>query len=116
MDKIQLVDGLCELKRVERSDLVDTPDYNSSKKTIDSDTDKNSEQQNVSTSEGYKVNIELMVHPGYPSDSGDQGCGSGADEFACSSARKHELDTLRSKQLFEWYVTESITLISRCTD
>ena len=119
-----MMDDFCKLKEVKGSYSVDTPNCNSIKNTIDSGTgsvssDKlgtNSEQQNVSTSEGYKVVVELMVHPSYPSDSGDPGCGSGADEFACSSARKHELDILSSKQILEWYVTEDITLISRHTD
>ena len=118
-----VVDDYSKLKRDEGSYSMDTPNCNSIK-TIDSGTgsvlsdklDTNSEQQNASTSEGYKVVVELMVHPGYPSDSGDPGCGSGADEFACSSARKHELDILGSKPIMEWYVTEDITPISRCTD
>ena len=119
-----VVEDFSKLKEVEGSYSVHTPNCNSIKKTIDSGTgsvssDKlgtDSEQQNVSTSEGCKVVVELMVHPGYPSDSGDPGCGSGADDFACSSARKHELDILSSKQILEWHVTENITLISRCTD
>ena len=112
-----VVDDFCKLKQIEGSYSADRPNCNFMKKTIDSDKlGTDSEQQNASTSEGYKVVVELMVHPGYPSDSGDPGCGSGADEFACSSARKHELDILSSKQILEWYVTEDITLISRCTD
>ena len=112
-----VVDDFCKLKQVEGSYSVDTPNCNSIKKTIDNDKlGADLEQQNVNTSEGYKVVVELMVHPGYPSDSGDPGCGSGADEFACSSARKHELDILSSKQMLEWHVTEDITLISRCSD
>ena len=119
-----VVDDFCELKQVGRSYSVDTPNCNSIKKTIDNDSgnvlkDKlgaNSEQQNASTSERYKVVVELMVHPGYPSNSGDPGCGSGADEFACSSARKHELDILSSKQILEWHIKKDITLTSRCTD
>ena len=119
-----VVDDFCKLKQVEGSYSMDTPNCNSVKKTIDSDTgsvssDKlgtNSKQQNVSSSEEYKIVVELMVHPGYPSDSGDPGCGSGADDFACSSSRTHELDILSSKQMLEWHVTEDITLISRCTD
>ena len=119
-----MVDNFCELKQVGRSYSVDTPNCNSIKKTIDNGggnvlkdkLDTNSEQQNVSTSERYKVVLELMVHPGYPSNPGDRGCGSGADEFACSSARKHELDILSSKQILEWHIKNDITLTARSTD
>ena len=59
------------------------------------------------------VTVELMVHPGYPSEADDLGCGTGADDFACSPARKHELDVLTCKSMLEWYKEQDISLVSQ---
>ena len=60
------------------------------------------------------VTLELMVHPGYQSKSADLGCGAGADEFACSPARDHELRVISSQHLLDWYQDQGITLVPSC--
>ena len=42
---------------------------------------------------------EFMVHPGYPCVGNQGGCGSGPDDFACSTEREHELNVLCNPEL-----------------
>ena len=80
---------------------------------VERETHSNCRRTNGSTEHSKTISVELMVHPGYPSSSQDLGCGSGADEFACSSARKHELDILSSKRMLEWLNKENIIPVSQ---
>lgn len=43
---------------------------------------------------GPPLSAELMVHPGYPSNPQEGGCGQGPDDFSQSAERQHELDVL----------------------
>ncbi|MFT7805043.1 UPF0249 protein ydjC-like [Arapaima gigas] len=54
--------------------------------------------------------VELMVHPGYPSDPQQGGCGEGPDSFSQSLDRQHELDTLMDPELLNFYTQEQIQL------
>ncbi|XP_036382692.1 carbohydrate deacetylase [Megalops cyprinoides] len=56
------------------------------------------------------ITMELMVHPGYPSDPQQGGCGQGPDDFSQSSDRQHELDTLTDPRLLAFYKQERIQL------
>ncbi|KAJ8286204.1 hypothetical protein GJAV_G00035750 [Gymnothorax javanicus] len=56
------------------------------------------------------ITVELMVHPGYPSDPNQGGCGEGPDEFSQSQERRHELDTLMDPQLQAFYKQERVLL------
>ncbi|XP_023694743.1 carbohydrate deacetylase isoform X2 [Paramormyrops kingsleyae] len=56
------------------------------------------------------VTVELMVHPGYPSDPQQGGCGQGPDSFSQSAERQHELETLMDPQLLAFYKQEQIQL------
>lgn len=57
--------------------------------------------------------VELMTHPGYPCvNDRALGCGIGADDFAKSADRKHELDLLTSPEMLNFYQINSIHLIS----
>lgn len=50
--------------------------------------------------------IEFMVHPGYPSNGKDGGCGAGPDEFSRSTDRQYELGVLKSvefRKMLEYY-------------
>ncbi|XP_034025643.1 carbohydrate deacetylase [Thalassophryne amazonica] len=49
------------------------------------------------------VTAELMVHPGYPSDPHEGGCGEGPDDFSCSVDRLHEVNVLRDPNLLAFY-------------
>ncbi|XP_068167052.1 carbohydrate deacetylase isoform X2 [Antennarius striatus] len=49
------------------------------------------------------VTAELMVHPGYPSDAHEGGCGEGPDSFSQSADRQHELDVLTQPSLLAFY-------------
>ncbi|ESO03991.1 hypothetical protein HELRODRAFT_79617 [Helobdella robusta] len=56
---------------------------------------------------------ELMAHPGYPcTDPTRGGCGEGADQFAQSTDRLHELNVLNSTSLKQFYRDNNIHLIS----
>ena len=62
-----------------------------------------------SDSESY----ELMVHPGYRCR-GVGGCGpEGADDFARSIDREHELGVVTSDVLLQFYVQQQFLLIDR---
>ncbi|XP_018584172.1 carbohydrate deacetylase isoform X1 [Scleropages formosus] len=56
------------------------------------------------------ITVELMVHPGYPSDPQQGGCGEGPDSFSQSLDRQHELDTLMDPKLLNFYRQEQIQL------
>ncbi|KAL6113886.1 ydjc [Pungitius sinensis] len=58
------------------------------------------------------VTAELMVHPGYPSQPLDGGCGEGPDDFSCSADRQHELSVLRDPALQALYRREGVQLCS----
>ena len=58
------------------------------------------------------VVCELMVHPGYKGIIGYGGCGEGADWFACSDDREHELRILKSPLLKEYLRTNNIKVCS----
>ncbi|KAJ8391739.1 hypothetical protein AAFF_G00086890 [Aldrovandia affinis] len=56
------------------------------------------------------VTVELMVHPGYPSEPHQGGCGQGPDDFSRSPERRHELDTLRDPRLLAFYAQQRVQL------
>ncbi|KAM4607710.1 carbohydrate deacetylase [Polymixia lowei] len=56
------------------------------------------------------VTAELMVHPGYPSQPQEGGCGEGPDDFSQSVDRQHELDTLKDPSLLALYSQERVQL------
>ncbi|KAJ8005601.1 hypothetical protein DPEC_G00119630 [Dallia pectoralis] len=56
------------------------------------------------------VTAELMVHPGYPSQPHEGGCGEGPDDFSQSDDRQHELTTLKDPSLLAFYVQERVQL------
>ncbi|XP_062398726.1 carbohydrate deacetylase [Sardina pilchardus] len=56
------------------------------------------------------ITAELMVHPGYPSDPLEGGCGQGPDDFSQSEDRQHELETLTDPSLLAYYKQERIQL------
>ena len=62
--------------------------------------------------------IELMCHPGYPSDSFIGGCGTGQpDEFSQSNDRQHEFNILSSgdfKVLLKKYNVQLCTYDEIC--
>jgi len=61
------------------------------------------------------LTCELMVHPGYPCLSVESGgCGTGADDFAISSDRKHELKLLCCGEMKQFYTNFNINLVSSC--
>ncbi|XP_035235320.1 carbohydrate deacetylase [Anguilla anguilla] len=59
---------------------------------------------------GRPITVELMVHPGYPSDPQQGGCGQGPDDFSQSLDRRHELETLMDPRLQDFYKQERIQL------
>ncbi len=68
------------------------------------------------TDPGHVVTVEWMVHPGFRSDPRDEACGAGADHFACSPAREHELEILTSPELRLWMEEEGIVLTHSCVE
>ncbi|KAG1957974.1 carbohydrate deacetylase [Pimephales promelas] len=56
------------------------------------------------------VTAELMVHPGYPSQHQQGGCGEGPDDFSQSADRLHELNTLRDPLVLHYYRQQGIHL------
>lgn len=56
------------------------------------------------------VTAELMVHPGYPSQPQEGGCGEGPDDFSQSGDRQHELCVLRHPSLLALYRQEKVQL------
>lgn len=56
------------------------------------------------------VTAELMVHPGYPSQPHQGGCGEGPDDFSQSADRLHELNTLRDPFVLNYYRQRGIHL------
>lgn len=56
------------------------------------------------------VTAELMVHPGYPSQPHQGGCGEGPDDFSQSADRLHELNTLRDPLVLNYYRQQGIHL------
>lgn len=56
------------------------------------------------------ITAELMVHPGYPSQPHEGGCGEGPDDFSLSADRKHELSMLRDPSLLALYNQERVQL------
>lgn len=56
------------------------------------------------------VTAELMVHPGYPSQPHQGGCGEGPDDFSQSADRLHELNTLRDPLVLHYYRQQGIHL------
>lgn len=67
-------------------------------------------------SDTMKFTIEIMTHPGYPSEKHNGGCSSdGPDEFACSRDRSYEksfLTDITTKQLLQTFA-DSILATSR---
>ncbi|KAM4706412.1 carbohydrate deacetylase isoform 2-T2 [Discoglossus pictus] len=60
---------------------------------------------------GYPpVSIELMTHPGYPSDPSVGGCGEGPDDFSQSWERLHEMKVLRDLSLQSYYKERGVQL------
>ncbi|XP_061116732.1 carbohydrate deacetylase [Conger conger] len=59
---------------------------------------------------GRPVTVELMVHPGYPSEPPQGGCGQGPDEFSQSHHRQHELHILTDPRLHAFYTRERVQL------
>ena len=62
----------------------------------------------------YPITLELMTHPGFPSLPGSEvgGCGEGADDFAMSPDRLHEIRVLCGKEMAELFKKHGIQLIS----
>lgn len=59
------------------------------------------------------LTCELMVHPGYPCRNRELGgCGGGADEFAASNEREHEMRVLGSDEMKQFYKKFNIVLSS----
>ncbi len=56
------------------------------------------------------VTAELMVHPGYPSQPQEGGCGEGPDDFSQSVDRQHELSVLKDSSLLALYSQERVQL------
>lgn len=56
------------------------------------------------------VTAELMVHPGYPSNPHEGGCGEGPDDFSQSADRQHELNVLTDPSLLAIYSQEGVQL------
>lgn len=68
-------------------------------------------QSNNAASNCYRpVTAELMVHPGYPSQPQQGGCGEGPDDFSQSTDRLHELNTLRDPMVLNFYRQQGIHL------
>ncbi len=68
-------------------------------------------QSNDATTDSYRpVTAELMVHPGYPSQPHQGGCGEGPDDFSQSADRLHELNTLRDPLVLNYYRQQGIHL------
>lgn len=64
-----------------------------------------------------KVVCEVMTHPGYPcTDSTKGGCGTGADDFARSNDRRHELEVLTSPTMQAFLKNEEIMMTHTCID
>ncbi|XP_050966235.1 carbohydrate deacetylase isoform X4 [Labeo rohita] len=59
---------------------------------------------------GLSTMAELMVHPGYPSQPHQGGCGEGPDDFSQSADRLHELNTLRDPLVLNYYRQQGILL------
>ncbi|XP_029961638.1 carbohydrate deacetylase [Salarias fasciatus] len=59
---------------------------------------------------GPPVTAELMVHPGYPSQPLEGGCGEGPDEFSQSAERQHELSVLTAPAVLELYGQQGVQL------
>ncbi|KAM9101882.1 carbohydrate deacetylase [Sarcophilus harrisii] len=59
---------------------------------------------------GRAITLELMTHPGYPSESPTSGCGEGPDAFSQSWERLHELQILLDPALHNFYRQRSIKL------
>uniref|UniRef100_A0A672RD99 Carbohydrate deacetylase n=1 Tax=Sinocyclocheilus grahami TaxID=75366 RepID=A0A672RD99_SINGR len=62
------------------------------------------------TLEASLDDTELMVHPGYPSQPHQGGCGEGPDDFSQSADRLHELNTLRDPFVLNYYRQQRIHL------
>eukprot|EP00045_Choanoeca_perplexa_P006797 m.58773 g.58773 ORF g.58773 m.58773 type:complete len:132 (+) comp13790_c0_seq1:715-1110(+) len=56
--------------------------------------------------------VELMVHPGYPCNRGDSGCGAGPDDFAQSSDRAYETSVLTAIEWSDVLARYRVRLIS----
>ncbi|KAM4809346.1 carbohydrate deacetylase isoform 2-T2 [Rhinophrynus dorsalis] len=69
-----------------------------------------SQQNSISSLSNSSVSIELMTHPGYPSDPQEGGCGEGPDEFSQSRDRLHELEVLKSSSLSSFYFGNKVQL------
>ncbi|XP_045173413.2 carbohydrate deacetylase-like [Mercenaria mercenaria] len=54
---------------------------------------------------------ELMVHPGNRTRNSG-GCGNGPDEFSQSAEREHEMRTLMSQEMLDFYKDNNISLVS----
>ncbi|CAG5917628.1 unnamed protein product [Menidia menidia] len=59
---------------------------------------------------GPVATAELMVHPGYPSQPGEGGCGEGPDQFSQSADRQHEMGVLSDPALLDFYRQHSVQL------
>lgn len=64
----------------------------------------------LSEEERPVLTAELMVHPGYPSEHHQGGCGEGPDDFSQSVERQHELEVLKDPALLELYAQERVLL------
>ncbi|XP_016428260.1 carbohydrate deacetylase-like isoform X2 [Sinocyclocheilus rhinocerous] len=68
-------------------------------------------QSSDAATDSYRpVTAELMVHPGYPSQPHQGGCGEGPDDFSQSADRLHELNTLRDPFVLNYYRQQRIHL------
>lgn len=64
----------------------------------------------ASASDEPVVTAELMVHPGYPSQPQEGGCGEGPDDFSQSPDRQQELTVLKDPSLLALYTQERVQL------
>lgn len=58
------------------------------------------------------ITAELMVHPGYPSQPREGGCGEGPDDFSQSEDRPHELAVLTHPSVLALYRQHRVQLCS----
>lgn len=57
-----------------------------------------------------ELTCEWMVHPGFPCDTEQGGCGTGPDDFSQDAARRHEFDLLRSDEVRELFKLRRVRL------
>ncbi|XP_061837013.1 carbohydrate deacetylase [Nerophis lumbriciformis] len=62
----------------------------------------------TSTCAQQVVTAELMVHPGYPSQPPEGGCGQGPDDFSQSEERRHELNVLLDPSLMAFFLHQRV--------